>query len=369
MAGPFDALLRAPLLRGLTQSALLAMEPETAHAATITALKMGLVPPEETPDPPELKTHLAGLDFTNPIGMAAGFDKNGEVIGALGGIGFGHVEIGTITPRPQSGNPQPRLFRLPKAHGVINRMGFNNQGAEAVRDRIKGVRANTGLGINIGANRDSEDFVADFVKGVETFAPHADYLAVNVSSPNTPGLRDLQADQALTRLLTEVLAARSRAAVRVPVFLKLAPDLSETEMDAIAAVIARTDLDGLIVSNTTTDRFTVRGLEHAGEAGGLSGAPLFNLATQRLAQMRQRVGPDLPIIGVGGVHSAGTAIAKFAAGANAIQIYTALIFGGLDLVEEIKQGLVGETRRAGAATVAGLTGSDVEDWATGRAGI
>ncbi len=358
-------LLRSHTVQGLTRDALLRMEPETAHRATISALKLGLVPEAEEPDPPELGTGLAGLELANPVGMAAGFDKNGEVPRALCAMGFGFAEVGTVTPEPQEGNPAPRLFRVREADGVINRMGFNNEGHDAVYRRLDRRRVPGVLGVNVGANKTSTDFVADYVAGVKRFAPVADYLTVNVSSPNTPGLRDLQTDDALRRLLAEVLAERARAAIRVPVFLKLAPDLTETDLDAVARAVSDTDLDGLIVSNTTITRETVGGMENANEQGGLSGAPLFNLATQKLAQARQRVG-TLPIIGVGGIHSAETAVAKFSAGADAIQLYSALVFGGMDLLGTIKSGLAAAVREGGHESVAGLTGSAVEDWASGR---
>ncbi|HUH77566.1 MAG TPA: quinone-dependent dihydroorotate dehydrogenase, partial [Devosia sp.] len=296
---------------------------------------------------------------------AAGFDKNAEVARPLALLGFGMVEIGTVTPRPQVGNPRPRLFRLPEVHGVINRMGFNNEGHEAVFQRLSSVRVPAALGVNIGANKDSEDFVADYVLGVQRFAALADYLTVNISSPNTPGLRNLQSDEALQRLLGEVLAARAKAKIRVPVLLKIAPDLDEAALDAIARIVLATDLDGLIVSNTTTTRATVSGLAHAQEAGGLSGKPLFDLSTQRLAQMRQRVG-DLPIIGVGGIHSPQTALAKFEAGANAVQLYSAMVFGGLDLLDRIKRGLVAAIRAEGKTNIAQLVGTKTADWAAGR---
>jgi dihydroorotate dehydrogenase len=359
-------LLRIPALSGLTREALLKMDPETAHGATITALRLGLAPKRDHPDGPELRTSLCGLELTNPIGMAAGFDKNAEVPSALAQLGFGMVEIGTVTPRPQVGNPKPRLFRIGPAEGVINRMGFNNEGHDAVFARLREQRVPAALGVNIGANKDSEDFVADYVFGVKRFADLADYLAVNVSSPNTPGLRNLQADEALRRLLGEVLAARAKAKTRVPVFLKIAPDLDEGALDAIATVVLSTDLDGLIISNTTITREAVAGLEHAEEAGGLSGKPLFELSTRRLAQMRQRVGA-LPIIGVGGIHSPQSALAKIEAGANAIQLYSAMIFGGLDLLERLKRGLVAAVRAQGKSNIAELVGTKTKEWASDRA--
>jgi dihydroorotate dehydrogenase len=362
----FSPLLRNAGLANLTRDALLRMDPETAHGATITALRMGLAPQQEHADPPELATTLCGIELKNPVGMAAGFDKNAEVPRPLALMGFGMVEIGTVTPRPQSGNAKPRLFRVGAAEGVINRMGFNNEGHEAAFVRLKGLRVPAALGVNIGANKDSEDFVADYVLGVNRFANLADYLTVNISSPNTPGLRNLQTDEALRRLLGEVLAARAKAKTRVPVLLKIAPDLDEAGMDAIARVILETDLDGLIVSNTTISRDPVAGLENADETGGLSGRPLFALSTQRLAQMRQRVGA-LPIVGVGGIHSPQSALAKLEAGANAIQLYSALVFGGLDLLDRIKRGLVAGVRSAGKKNITELVGTRTTEWSSGRA--
>ncbi|MDB5613421.1 MAG: hypothetical protein JWQ22_1074 [Devosia sp.] len=359
-------LLRIPALSGLTREALLNMDAETAHGATITALRLGLAPEQSHADRAELRTTLCGLNLTNPIGMGAGFDKNAEVPRPLALMGFGMVEIGTVTPRPQAGNPKPRLFRIGAAEGVINRMGFNNEGHDAAFARLKGQRIPAALGVNIGANKDSEDFVFDYVLGVQRFADLADYLTINVSSPNTPGLRNLQADEALRRLLGEVLAARAKAKTRIPVFLKIAPDLDEAALDAIAAVVLATDLDGLIVSNTTITRDTVAGLDNAAETGGLSGKPLFDLSTRRLAQMRQRVGA-LPIIGVGGVHSPQSALAKIQAGANAIQLYSAMVFGGLDMLDRLKRGLVAAIRAEGKTNISDLVGTQVDDWAAGRA--
>jgi dihydroorotate dehydrogenase len=354
-------LLRVPLVAGLTRDSLLRMDPETAHGATIAALRLGLAPQQDYPDPVELRTTIAGLELSNPIGMAAGFDKNGEVPRPLALMGFGMVEVGTVTPRPQAGNPKPRLFRTGAREGVINRMGFNNDGHDEVYRRLSGVRIPAALGVNIGANKDSEDFTADYAKGVARFARIADYLTVNISSPNTPGLRDLQQEAALRKLLYAVLTVRSKSPVRVPVFLKLAPDLDEPALDAIAKVIAATDLDGLIVSNTTITRPGVAGQLYANESGGLSGKPLFELATTRLAQMRQRTG--LPIIGVGGIHSPESAMEKFKAGANAIQLYSALVFGGLDLLDRIKRGLVAAVRAEGKRNISELVGTRTDEWA------
>ncbi|MHB1111504.1 MAG: quinone-dependent dihydroorotate dehydrogenase [Devosia sp.] len=357
-------LLRVPLVKTLTRDALLRMDPEIAHATTINALKLGLAPEQDYPDPPELRTSLCGLELKNPIGMAAGFDKNAEVPKPLARMGFGMVEVGTVTPRPQVGSDKPRLFRIPESEGVINRMGFNNEGHEAVFARLKGAHVGVILGVNIGANKDSDDFVADYVLGVSRFAEVADYLTVNISSPNTPGLRNLQSDEALKRLLGEVLHARSKAKMRVPILLKIAPDLDEAQLDGIARTIAGTDLDGLIISNTTIGRDAVMGMENATQTGGLSGKPLFNVSTRRLAQMRQRVGA-LPIIGVGGIHSPESAVQKFEAGADAIQLYSALVFGGLDLLDRIKRGLVAAVRAEGGKSIADLVGLKTDRWAAG----
>lgn len=366
MFSALSGLFRLASVEALGREALARMEPETAHRASVMALSLGLVPPPEHPDPPELATELCGLRLTNPIGMAAGFDKNAEVPRPLALMGFGLVEVGTLTPRPQSGNAQPRLFRLAGAGAVINRMGFNNDGHARALERLKGVRVPGVLGVNVGANKDSPDFVADYVAGITAFADVADYLTVNISSPNTPGLRDLQADQALRRLLGEVLSARAKARTRVPVLLKIAPDLGEAELDAIADVVLATDLDGIIVSNTTLSRQGVEGFEHAREAGGLSGSPLFELSTRRLAQLRQRVG-TLPLVGVGGVNSPQTALAKIEAGANAVQLYTGLVFEGMELPARIKAGLAAAVRSAGAASISELVGRHTADWAEGRA--
>lgn len=364
--GPFGGLLRNPRLAGMGRDALLAMQPETAHKATINALKWGLSPTQEHPDPAQLATRLAGLDLPNPLGMAAGFDKNAEVPQQLLDIGFGFAEAGTVTPLAQPGNPQPRVFRLPNQKAVINRLGFNNDGHAATRNRLRAHPPKGVFGVNIGANKQSDDFVADYVAGVKTFASVARYLTVNISSPNTPGLRGLQAGEALARLLDAVLEARQGTGEQTPIFLKLAPDLHEHEMNAIAGVVARVAPDGLIVSNTTVTRPGVESQPQAGETGGLSGAPLFALSTQRLAQMRQRVGPDLPIIGVGGVHSSASALAKFRAGANAIQLYTGLIYEGFGLIAEIKAGLLKAIRENGGDNPGILVGAETDLWARGE---
>lgn len=362
----FSSLLNNPTMRGLTRDSLLSMDPEHAHKATLLALRSGMVPKSSTRDAGELCTNLAGLILSNPIGMAAGFDKNAQVHGPLGEIGFGMCEVGTLTPHPQKGSPKPRLFRLTHTNAIINRMGFNNEGHEAALERLLANGSKAIVGVNIGANKDSDDFVGDYVMGVKRFAGVADYLTINISSPNTPGLRGLQSPGQLTRLLGETLNARAAQKIRVPVFLKIAPDLDETALDAIAEIVGKTDLDGLIVSNTTLSRKGVETQLHATEAGGLSGVPLFNLSTQKLAQVRLRVGPDMAIIGVGGIHSAQSALAKLEAGANAIQLYSALVYGGMELLEQIKTGLTRSVRKAKLKSVSCLVGTNVEDWAAGK---
>lgn len=360
-----STLLRPGGMQDFARDALLKMEPETAHGATINALRMGLGP-KGAPDNPQLAIRFCGLDLPNPIGMAAGFDKNAQVPQALARVGFGFVEVGTVTPRPQGGNPTPRIFRIPEAQGVINRLGFNNEGHEAAFERLKGRKPGHVVGVNIGANKDSEDFVADYVAGVVTFSPLADYLTANISSPNTPGLRNLQTDEALERLLGAIVETRAGQPRQTPILLKIAPDLDEAQMDGIARVVLASGIDGLIVSNTTLSRDPVKGMGNADEAGGLSGKPLFALATQRLAQMRQRLGPDFPIIGVGGIHSAQSAIAKLEAGANVIQLYSALVYSGMGLLEEIKHGLTQVIAARGLSSVSEVSNAHVDDWASGR---
>ncbi|NOZ32087.1 MAG: quinone-dependent dihydroorotate dehydrogenase [Alphaproteobacteria bacterium] len=353
--------------RQFSHELLLSMPPEAAHAATIAALRMGAVPKPARPDPENLGLELAGLGLPNPLGMAAGFDKNAQVGHALCQLGFGFAEVGTVTPLPQAGNAKPRVFRLEGAGAIINRMGFNSAGHEPAMARLDRPRPGATIGVNIGANKNSDDFVADYVQGVRNFAPLADYIALNVSSPNTKGLRDLQSGEALKRLLGEVLAERARAPFRVPVFLKLAPDLDEAGLDEIAAEIGAVDLDGLIISNTTLSRTGVERFKRSAEAGGLSGAPLFNLATRRLAQMRLRVGEKFPIIGVGGIHDGPTALAKLAAGADAIQLYTGLVFGGFELITEIKTAISEAITNAGGTGPGVLVGTETKDWAAGKA--
>ncbi len=347
---------------------LLKMDPEIAHRASINVLKFAPISTlkEEKKDSKKLHINLCGLELKNPIGLAAGFDKNGEVAGILGKIGFGFSEVGTVTPRPQKGNIKPRLFRLMSANAIINRMGFNNDGHEEVYARLIKQKSNNIIGVNIGANRDSEDFINDYVLGVKKFANIADYLTVNISSPNTKGIRDLQAGEILKKLLFAILAQRAKEKIYVPIFLKLSPDLDERQMDEIAQIIGESNLDGLIISNTTISRPNIAGLKYSDEMGGLSGKPLFNLATKRLAQMRQRVGKEMPIIGVGGIFSSSSAIAKLTAGANAIQLYSALIFSGIKLLTEIKEGMEQALIREKYDNISAFSNMNIDDWANGK---
>jgi len=327
----------------LVQPLLHALDPEDAHALTLKLLKFAPLLPAARDDA-RLAVRAFGLNFPNPVGMAAGFDKNAEVPDALFRLGFGFVEVGTITPLPQAGNPRPRVFRLDADGAVINRLGFNSQGADAVLKRLA-ARANAGgiVGINIGANKDAPDRAADYVRLIERFAAVASYVTVNVSSPNTPGLRNLQQAGALDDLLARVVEARERVAPLAgptPVLLKIAPDVSLGELDDIVGIARARRIDGMIVGNTTLSRPPSLRAGAAREAGGLSGRPLFHLATRMLAETYVRVEAAFPLIGAGGIDSGSTALAKFRAGASLVQLYSALVFRGLGLVGEIKAALV-----------------------------
>jgi len=323
----------------LAAAALRGLDPETAHRATIAALR--LLPKAPPPaDDPRLKTSAFGLAFANPLGLAAGFDKNAEVFDAAPGLGFGFVEVGTLTPLPQPGNPRPRAFRLPEDGAVINRYGFNNDGHAPALARLEARASGGVVGVNVGANKDSADRVADYVAGVRTFAGVADYLTINVSSPNTPGLRDLQEASALRELLLRALEARESAARRPPLLLKIAPDVTLSQLDEIVRVARDAKIDGMIVSNTTISRPDALRSTLAKETGGLSGRPLYALSTRRLAQTYLRVEKQFPLIGVGGVDGTEAAFAKLEAGASLLQLYSALVFEGPGLVSRIKQGLL-----------------------------
>ncbi|MGJ4948549.1 quinone-dependent dihydroorotate dehydrogenase [Bradyrhizobium sp. HKCCYLS20291] len=362
MIRAFDQL-SLPLLRWL--------DAEDAHRLAIQGLKLlPAVKPRQ--DDAKLAVRAFGLNFPNPVGMAAGFDKNAEVPDALLRLGFGFVEIGSVTPRPQSGNPRPRLFRLERDEAVINRMGFNNDGAEIVLRRLAG-RANQGgiVGVNVGANKDSADRVADYVRLIETFAPVASYFTVNISSPNTPGLRNLQQAAQLDELLSKVLEARDRVrrkAGDTPVLLKIAPDLSLAELDDVVHVARSRGVDGMIVSNTTLARpNSLREQLRAKEQGGLSGRPLFRLSTRMVAETFVRVEGAFPLIGVGGIDTGGAALTKIRAGASLIQLYSSLVYKGLGLVESIKSDLTSTLLRTGRDSLSEIVGADAatitaEDW-------
>ncbi len=353
--------------RDLGRRGLFLFDPETAHGMSIAALKSGLVPACRTRNDPRLRQTVAGLDFVNPIGMAAGYDKNAEVPEALLKLGFGFTEIGTVTPKAQSGNPRPRIFRLVEDEGVINRLGFNNEGHEAAFQRLKTIRGNGIIGVNIGANKDSADRIADYVAGIRRFYSVARYFTANISSPNTPGLRDLQARESLSALLSAVLAARdeeaAKAGKRIPVFLKIAPDLTEEGMDDIAAEVLSHALDGLIVSNTTLSRDGLKDQRQAKEAGGLSGKPVFEKSTVVLAKMRRRVGAALPIIGVGGVSSAETALEKIKAGADLVQLYSCMVYEGPGLPGRVVADLSKLLDRERAGSIRDLRDAKLDYWA------
>ena len=353
------------LFERLTRPLLHRFEPEDAHRLALRALQWTPVPPAQADDS-RLRVRAFGLNFPNPVGVAPGFDKNGEVPDALLRLGFGFVEIGTVTPRPQAGNPRPRLFRLDADEGVINRLGFNNEGEAAVLRRLA-ARASRGgiVAINVGANRDTQDRAADYVRLVEAFAPVVSYITVNVSSPNTPGLRNLQEAKSLDDLLARVIDARNRVQANAgptPLLLKIAPDLSLGDLDDIVGVARQRKVDGMIVGNTTIGRPpSLREQEKAREQGGLSGKPLFPLSTRMLAETYVRLEGAMPVIGVGGIDSGETAVAKIRAGATLIQLYSALVFHGLALLPEIKRGLLAAITEGQHQSLADLTGVDAAD--------
>jgi dihydroorotate dehydrogenase len=353
------------LIDRLSRPLMRVLDPEDAHTLAIKALRyMPLARP--APDAPELSVRACGLNFPNPIGLAAGFDKNAQAPDALLRLGFGFVEVGTVTPRAQAGNPRPRLFRLEADEGVINRLGFNNEGGAAALARLA-ARAGRGgiVGVNIGANRDSPDRAEDYVRLIETFAAVANYFTVNVSSPNTPGLRDLQQASALDDLLARVIDARERVQPRAgptPVLLKIAPDLTLSNLDDVVGIARKHRVDGMIVGNTTISRpGSLRERAKAREAGGLSGRPLFRLSTRMLAETFVRTESAFPLVGVGGIDSSATAIAKIKAGATLLQLYTGFVYRGIGLVSQIKADLVAALRRGHRDSLASMVGSDAAD--------
>jgi dihydroorotate dehydrogenase len=357
-------------LDALARPVLHKLDAETAHRATVKALS--LLPPRQPPrDDPRLAVSAFGLNFPNPLGLAAGFDKNAEAADAMLGMGMGFVEVGTVTPRPQAGNPRPRLFRLTDDEAVINRFGFNSEGHAAVVARLQRRHGRPGLiAVNLGANKDAADRAADYVAGISAFAGLASFFVVNVSSPNTPGLRDLQQEASLDDLIARVRAARDAAAEahgRKPLILKIAPDLTLDGLDAIVRICRARGIDALAISNTTISRPSdLKSQALVGETGGLSGRPLFDLSTRMLAEAYLRVERQFPLIGIGGIDSAARAFAKIEAGASLIELYSSLVFKGPQLITDIKQGLVARLSARGRQ-LAEITGTAASDWAAGKA--
>jgi dihydroorotate dehydrogenase len=348
--------------------ALRLLDPERAHRLALKAARLRPTRPPAIAADPRLAVHALGLDFPNPIGLAAGLDKDGKVPDALLGMGFGFVEVGTLTPLPQEGNPRPRLFRLPADRALINRLGFNNEGHEAALDRLDGRAERSGIvGVNIGANRDSEDRFFDYYAGVRLFAPVAAYLTVNVSSPNTPGLRALQSGEALAALLERIDEARREAEEecrrRTPLLLKVAPDLEDAGLAALIETAKAHRIDGLVIANTTVTRPPLKSRRHTAELGGLSGRPLFEVSTAMLARARQLAGPELVLVGAGGVDGAAAAWSKIAAGADLVQLYTALVYEGPSLPKRIAADLVKRLEERNIKSLHDIRGIETERWA------
>lgn len=343
-------------------SVLHRFDPETAHGLSLHALRLGLAPLPGPITSPRLKTTLAGLDLLNPLGLAAGYDKNATAVAPLSRAGFGFIEVGAATPLPQPGNPKPRLFRLTEDQAAINRFGFNNEGAEAIAARLAArQRGPVPVGLNLGANKTSTDRAGDFAKVLGLCGPHVDFATVNVSSPNTEKLRDLQGPAALAALLAGVMQVCATLPRPIPIFLKIAPDLTPDDLAAIAETAIAAGLSGIIATNTTLSRDGLRS-NHKTETGGLSGAPLFETSTRTLAQLSHLTEGKLPLIGVGGVASADQAYAKIRAGASAVQIYTAMVYHGLSLASDIAKGLDALLTRDGFKTVADATGTNRAAW-------
>lgn len=349
------------LIERLGLTALHRLDPEQAHALSLKALNIGLVPLSGCFSTPRLQTTIAGLSLPNPVGLAAGFDKNATALAPLARAGFGYIEVGAATPRPQAGNAKPRLFRLTQDKAVINRFGFNNEGMQAIDRRLAKRPQNAVIGLNLGANKDSADRAADFASVLEHCAPHLDFATVNVSSPNTEKLRDLQGKVALAALLNGVMKTRDALARPIPVFLKIAPDLNDQELVEIAEVAANTKIDAIIATNTTLSRDGLISA-HRNETGGLSGAPLFEKSTRLLARLSELTKGNIPLIGVGGIGSAQDAYDKICAGASAVQLYSALVYQGLSLVTDITKGLDKLLAANGYANIADAVGSKRKDW-------
>jgi len=349
----------------IARAGLFALNPETAHKATIFALRMGLGGSDPDTNDPALETRAMGHIFSNPVGLAAGFDKNAEVPHALLRLGMGFAEVGTVTPLPQPGNPRPRIFRLKEDEAVINRLGFNNDGLAVAKVRLQTLTRRGGIvGANIGANKDAPDRMSDYEVGLRVLYPHADYFTANISSPNTPGLRDLQTKSALEELLSRLTRVRedlvAGGAARKPLVLKIAPDLDDEDLTDIADVVLKSGIEGMIISNTTIARPDGLSGKYAGEAGGLSGKPLFEPSTDVLRQMRRATKGEVTLIGAGGVSDGASAYAKIRAGASLVQLYTALAYQGPALIRRVKQGLAARLKADGFATVADAVGADVD---------
>jgi dihydroorotate dehydrogenase len=350
------------LLETLGLAALRRLDPERAHGLALTALQTGLAPLPGPVTSTRLKGTLAGLPLLNPVGLAAGFDKNATAIAPLSRAGFGFIEVGAATPLPQPGNPRPRLFRLAEDRAAINRFGFNNDGAEAIGVRLAArTRTAVPVGLNLGANKTSDNRAADFARVLATCGPHVDFATVNVSSPNTEKLRDLQGPAALAALLAGVMEARAGLPAPIPVFLKIAPDLTDDDLAQIAEVALSSGLSGIIATNTTLARDGLKSA-NADQQGGLSGAPLFEKSTRVLARLSRLTEGRLPLIGVGGISTAEEAYAKIRAGASAVQLYTAMVYHGISLAARIATGLDALLARDGFATVSAATGTDRSRW-------
>ena len=338
------------------------IDPERAHALSLIALQTGLAPLPGPVSLPRLATTLAGMALLNPVGLAAGYDKNATVIAPLSRAGFGFIEVGAATPLPQPGNPKPRLFRLTEDRAAINRCGFNNDGMEAISQRLAARSRNTvPVGLNLGANKTSDNRAADFARVLATCGPHVDFATVNVSSPNTERLRDLQGPAALTALLAGVMEARAALPAPIPIFLKIAPDLTPADLAQIVEVALASGLAGIMATNPTLSREGLKSANH-GEAGGLSGAPLFEKSTRMLAQLSKLTDGKLPLIGVGGISTAEDAYQKIRAGASAVQIYTAMVYQGLSLIPRIAKGLDTLLARDGFAHVCDAVGTGRDAW-------
>lgn len=351
----------------LARPLLFALDPEQAHELTLKSLEAGIYPRPSVADDPRLGVSIWDTTLPNPFGIAAGFDKDARVPAAVLGMGFGHAEIGSVTPQPQEGNPRPRIFRLVSEKAMINRLGFNNGGHAAALARLQAARLKGVVGINVGANKDTVDRAADYVAGIRTFYDVASYFTVNISSPNTPGLRDLQAPAALDDLVGQVLEARAgmiaAGKTKRPVVVKLAPDIAEADLEPVVEVLVRRGIDGIAVSNTTLARPGLGGVSRARETGGLSGRPLFHRATAVLARVYGLTGGRIPLIGIGGIDSSFAAIAKLEAGASLLQLYTGLVYEGPGLLDRMKRDIKSLLDREKLGGLRELTGRRAAEWA------